>query len=80
MVTFGYGGIFILMFLESASLPIPSEIVLPFAGYLVFMNDLNFEAVVLISSVAGVLGGLVDYYLALRLGRPAIIEKLFKWS
>ena len=35
MTTFGYGGVFVLMLLESASLPIPSEVVLPFAGYLV---------------------------------------------
>jgi membrane protein DedA with SNARE-associated domain len=79
MATFGYGGVFILMLLESASLPIPSEVVLPFAGYLVFTGSMNFPAVVLVSTVAGLLGALADYYVALRLGRP-IVERLFKWS
>ena len=78
MVSFGYGGLFVLMFLESASLPIPSEIVLPFAGYLVFLGTLNFEAAVLVGMVAGIFGALADYYLALKLGRPAVL-KLFKW-
>jgi len=78
MVSFGYGGLFVLMFLESASLPIPSEVVLPFAGYLVFIGSMNFEAVVIVSAVAGLFGALADYYLALKLGRPAVRE-LFKW-
>jgi membrane protein DedA with SNARE-associated domain len=77
--SFGYGGIFILMLLESASLPIPSEVVLPFAGYLVFIGSMNFAVVVLVSTVAGLLGALADYYLALKLGRP-VVERLFKWS
>jgi len=78
MVSSGYAGLFVLMFLESASLPIPSEIVLPFAGYLVFTGTLNFEAAVLVSAVAGLLGALVDYYVALKLGRPAV-QGLLKW-
>jgi membrane protein DedA with SNARE-associated domain len=79
MVSFGYAGVFILMLLESTSLPVPSEIVLPFAGYLVFTGSMNFAAVVLVSTVAGVVGALADYYLASRLGRP-IVERLFRWS
>jgi membrane protein DedA with SNARE-associated domain len=79
VATFGYAGVFVLMFLESASLPIPSEVVLPFAGFLVFSGGMNFVVVVLVSTVAGLCGALTDYYLALRLGRP-IIERLFKWS
>ena len=79
MVTFGYAGVFLLMLLESASLPVPSEVVLPFAGYLVFTGSMSFTAVVLVSTVAGLMGALIDYYLAFRLGRP-IIKRLFKWS
>ena len=67
------------MLLESASLPVPSEVVLPFAGYLVFTGGMNFAAVVLVSTVAGVVGALADYYLASNLGRP-VIERLFRWS
>ena len=79
MASFGYAGVFILMLLESASLPVPSEVVLPFAGYLIFTGSMNFTAVVLVSTVAGVVGALADYYLASKLGRP-IVERLFRWS
>jgi membrane protein DedA with SNARE-associated domain len=75
MVGLGYAGLFLLMFLESASLPIPSEVVLPFAGYLAFVGSLNLEVVIVVGTLAGVSGALVDYYVALRLGRP-IVQKL----
>lgn len=75
---FGYAGLFALMVLESASLPVPSEIVLPFAGYLVYSGSMNFAGVVLVSTGAGVVGALVDYYLALKFGRP-LVAKLFDW-
>ncbi|HME19522.1 MAG TPA: DedA family protein [Nitrososphaerales archaeon] len=75
----GYLGLFALMALESASLPIPSEVVLPFAGYMASTGVLSFGGVVAVSTGAGVIGALVDYYLALKLGRPAI-EKLLRWS
>src|SRR5271155_3272866 len=41
LLNFGYAGLFLLMVLESASLPIPSELVLPLAGYQVFLGKLN---------------------------------------
>lgn len=78
MSSFGYLGLFALMFLESASLPIPSELILPFAGYLVFAQKMNFEAAIVVGTVAGLTGALVDYYLALKLGRPAV-QRIFKW-
>jgi membrane protein DedA with SNARE-associated domain len=79
LAAFGYVGVFALMVLESASLPVPSEVVLPFAGYLVFAGNLDFAAVVLVSTVAGVVGALADYFLALKLGRP-LVERVFRWS
>jgi len=69
MESFGYLGLFALMALESASAPIPSEVFLPFAGYLVFLGSMNYIAAVTVSTVAGVLGALADYYLALLVGR-----------
>lgn len=68
----GYVGLFLLMLLESASLPIPSEVVLPFTGYLVYTGSMTMTNAILVATVAGVLGALVDYYLAIRLGRPAL--------
>jgi membrane protein DedA with SNARE-associated domain len=70
MERLGYLGLFTLMALESASAPIPSEVVLPFTGYLVFLGSMNYIAAVAVSTVAGVLGALVDFYLALLVGRP----------
>ncbi len=62
----GYSGIFGLMVLESSSLPIPSEIVLPFSGYLVSIDRLNFWVTVFVATVAAIIGSLIDYYIGLK--------------
>ncbi len=64
--SWGYAGIFGLMLLESSSLPIPSEVILPFAGYLVATGKLNFWVCLTAATVAGVVGALVDYYVGLK--------------
>ena len=69
----GYSGIFGLMLLESSSLPIPSEVILPFAGYLASLNLLNAWITIAISTVAGVLGAIIDYYIGLK-GAQALIR------
>lgn len=72
----GYAGLFLLMTLESASLPIPSEVVLPFAGYLVYLGEMSLVPAVIDSSIALLFGALIDYYLALWLGRPVVYSLL----
>ncbi len=62
----GYVGLFILMALESSSLPIPSEVILPFTGYLVSQGLLDFWTAVLVSTIAGLVGSLVDYFIGLK--------------
>ncbi len=62
----GYSGIFGLMLLESSSLPIPSEVILPFAGYLASMGQLDFWITVTLATVAGLAGSLIDYYIGLK--------------
>jgi membrane protein DedA with SNARE-associated domain len=62
----GYTGLFGLMVLESSSLPVPSEIVLPFSGYLVSVGHLNFGLTILVATVAALVGSLVDYYIGLK--------------
>src|SRR3972149_6501302 len=63
----GYFGVFILMTLESALIPIPSEITMPFAGFLVQRGELNLLLVILTGAFANLFGSLiaygVDYYL-----------------
>jgi len=71
----GYTGIIVLMTIESSFIPFPSEIVIPPAAYLASKGDMNFFLVILSGVVGSILGALVNYYLALYLGR-AVIYKL----
>lgn len=76
--SFGYLGIFIMTFVESTFVPIPAEITLIPAGYLVQKEELNF-ILVLITSVCGTVGGsLFNYYIASLFGR-SILLKYGQW-
>jgi len=68
----GYGGIALLMAVESACIPLPSEIIMPFSGYLVFTGAMSLWAVSLAGALGCVLGSLVAYALGARGGRPLI--------
>lgn len=59
----GYAGIFALMAAESALIPIPSEVTMPFAGFLVFSGQFNFILVVLIGALANLFGSILAYLL-----------------
>lgn len=64
--SWGYYGVFGLMLLESSSLPVPSEVILPFAGFLVFKGILNLWLVTFVATVAAIIGSLIDYYIGLK--------------
>lgn len=66
----GYAGIFILMTLESTVLPVPSELVLIPAGYLAYEGKMNFFAIILASTLGGLVGASINYSFALWVGRP----------
>jgi len=70
----GYGGVVLLMAIESACIPLPSEIIMPFSGYLVFAGEFNLWAVALAGATGCVLGSLAAYGLGAWGGRP-LIEK-----
>ncbi len=70
----GYGGIVLLMAIESACIPLPSEIIMPFSGYLVYTGELNLWIVSVAGAVGCVLGSLVAYGAGMYGGRP-FIEK-----
>lgn len=76
MRSFGYVSLFALMTLESASAPIPSEIILPFAGYMVYLGAMDFTLALVVSTAASLAGALIDYYLAYFLGRPFVVAML----
>jgi membrane protein DedA with SNARE-associated domain len=71
----GYAGIFALMLAEAAAFPIPSEIILPFAGYLVYSGTLEFWPVIAITTVAAIFGSYVDYFLGVKLGQRLLTNE-----
>jgi membrane protein DedA with SNARE-associated domain len=74
----GYGGIVLLMAIESACIPLPSEIIMPFSGYLVSTGGMNLWLVGLAGAAGCVLGSLVAYYAGAWGGRP-LVEKYGKY-
>lgn len=68
--TLGYGGVVLLMAIESACIPLPSEIIMPFAGFLVYKGELVLWAVALAGAIGCVLGSIPAYYVGLYGGRP----------
>lgn len=76
--TMGYGGVVLLMAIESACIPLPSEIIMPFAGFLVFKGELLLWAVALAGALGCVLGSIPAYYVGMFGGRP-LVEKYGKY-
>ena len=74
----GYMGIFTLMFLESCGVPIPSEIIMPFSGFLVASGKLSFWLIVIAGTLGNLVGSLLAYWIGIRGGRP-LIEKYGKY-
>jgi len=70
--TLGYGGVVLLMAVESACIPLPSEIIMPFSGYLVYKGQFNLWGVGLAGAAGCVVGSWVAYYVGLYGGRPFI--------
>lgn len=74
----GYGGILGLMALESACVPIPSEIIMPFSGYLVMEGKFNFIYVILMGVLGNLIGSIIAYLIGINGGRK-VIEKYGKY-
>jgi len=72
---YGYWGIILLMALESATLPVPSEIVMPFAGFLVWEQGvMNLPGVILAGTIGCTLGSIAAYAVGYYAGRPVILR------
>ena len=74
----GYAGIVLLMAIESACIPLPSEIIMPFAGFLVFKGEMNIWLVALAGAIGCVVGSIPAYYVGMFGGRP-LAEKYGKY-
>lgn len=68
----GYAGVFFLMAVESANIPVPSEVIMPFAGFLVSQGAFGFWAVVLAGALGNLAGSLFSYWLGLRWRRALL--------
>jgi membrane protein DedA with SNARE-associated domain len=72
---YGYLGVFFLMALESATLPVPSEIVMPFAGFLVYSEGhMSLVGVILAGSIGCTVGSIAAYVVGYYAGRPLILR------
>jgi len=73
--TGGPAMIFILMALESASLPIPSEVILPLSGFLIAQGKMEPLPVMAAATSGSLVGSLVDYYVGYIIGMEALYKK-----
>lgn len=74
----GYVGVMILMILESMIAPVPSEAVMPFAGFLITEGQFSFAGVAVASTSGSIIGSTVSYYLGLYGGKP-VVKKFGKY-
>jgi len=70
----GYPGIFLLMAMESSIIPIPSELVMPPAGYLAQQGQMNLALAILCGTAGSLVGAYLNYFAAHFLGRPLLLK------
>jgi membrane protein DedA with SNARE-associated domain len=74
MNAMGYPGIFILMAMESSVIPVPSELVMPPAGYLAQQGSMNIWLAILMGTVGSLAGAYANYFASHYLGRPLVLK------
>lgn len=68
----GYPGIVLLMAIESSVLPLPSELIMPPAGYLAARGEMTLPLVILSGTIGSMLGAMINYMLAIAIGEPML--------
>ena len=76
--SWGYPGVFILMAAESTMIPLPSELVMPFAGYLAYTGEFNFFFLAFVSALGTIFGSQASYFIGKYGGEP-FLEKYGKY-
>lgn len=74
MESYGYVAMFVAMVLENANIPVPSEVVLGFAGFLISQGVFSFWTTFLIACAAGLVGSILSYWLGSYGGRPLLLK------
>ena len=72
MSNLNYFTVALLMAIESTFMPLPSEVVVPFAAYKAAQGDLNVFGVVVFGTIGALCGSLINYFLSKYLGRPLV--------
>jgi membrane protein DedA with SNARE-associated domain len=75
-----YGGIFVLMALESALIPIPSEVTMAFSGFLASTGELNIWLVIIVGTIANLVGSLVAYYIGYFIEETVLLGLIKKYG
>jgi membrane protein DedA with SNARE-associated domain len=70
----GYPGLFLLIMFESTLVPIPSELVMPFAGYMAHTGEFSLPVILVINSVAALVGSGLCYWIGLAGGKPLMVR------
>ena len=71
---FGYPGVLLLITLESTLVPIPSEIVMPFAGYMASQGEFSLPVILVINSAGALIGSSVCYWIGVKGGKPFLVK------
>jgi membrane protein DedA with SNARE-associated domain len=74
MNAMGYPGIFILMAMESSIIPVPSELVMPPAGYLAQQGKMSMTTAILCGTLGSLVGAYANYFVSHYLGRPLVLK------
>src|SRR5271170_5568804 len=74
----GYGGVFLLMAIESACIPLPSEVTMPFAGYLVSTGRFSLQLAALAGAAGCLVGSYAAYFIGVGGGRR-LLERYGHW-
>ena len=70
----GYGGVFVLMVLESSIVPVPSEIVIPPAAFWAAQGRMSFAGVILMATLGSYVGSIVNYWVFRVVGQPVAMK------
>lgn len=74
--SYGYVAVFVLMVMESSTIPVPSEIILPLAGYFIAKGVLSFPLVIVVAVIGSIVGSLVDYAVGYYIGKDIVYKHL----
>lgn len=74
MESYGYIALFVAMVLENANIPLPSEVVLGFAGFLISQQIFSFWTTFIVACLAGLVGSVLSYWLGSYGGRPLLLK------